>query len=166
MSFQPLIDSLQQMSTLYAKLIELSERKKEQVIGNQLNELTQTLTQESKVIKSLVVADQDRMQALCAFQQETGIKKDPNMRMSDLAKHCTLLVHKQALQSVGPELAERVRILQRLNESNQLLVHQALDIVNHSLDLLVGSPEDEMVYQNPGHGASQAKRNSFFDTRA
>jgi FlgN protein. len=165
-TFQPLMDSLQQMNALYANLIELGERKKEQVIGNQLNELTQTLSQESKVIKSLASADQARRQALIAFQQEAGVKADPNMRLEDVVKHCTSLAHKQALQSVSTELSERARILRQLNETNQQLVRQALDIVNHSLDLLVGSPEDEMVYQNPGLSASHAKRNSYFDTRA
>ena len=166
MTYQPLMDSLQQMNALYVNLIELGERKKEQIIGNQLNELTQTLSQESKVLKSLASADQTRRQALIAFQREEGVKEDANMRLDDVVKHCTVLVHKQALQAIAAELSEQVRTVRRLNEGNQLLVRQALDIVNHSLDLLVGSPEDEMVYQNPGHNATQSKRNSYFDTRA
>ncbi|MFC4599669.1 flagellar protein FlgN [Cohnella hongkongensis] len=166
MAFQPFMDSLQQMSALYARLIELGLRKKEQVIGNQINELTQTLSQESKVVKSLASADEARRQALVAFQQSAGLRGDPYMRLDGVVRLCTTLADKQALQTMASELSERVRTLQELNESNQQLVRQALDIVNHSLDLLVGSPEDEMVYQNPGHGAPQAKRNSYFDTRA
>jgi len=166
MAFQPLMDSLRQMNALYGNLIELGYRKNEQIIGNQLNELTQTLSQESKVIKSLASADHARRQALTAFQQEAGIKEDPDMRLGDVITHCGALANKQALQTIASELSEQILTLKQLNESNQQLVHQALDIVNHSLDLLVGSPEDEMVYQNPGHSASHSKRNSYFDTRA
>ena len=166
MTFQPLMDSLQQMNALYVNLIALGERKKEQVIGNLLNELTQTLSQESKILKSLASADQTRRQALVAFQREAGVKEDENMRLNDVVKHCTVLAHKQALQSIAVELSNQVQTVRGLNEDNQRLVRQALDIVNHSLDLLVGSPEDEMIYQNPGHNAANAKRNSYFDTRA
>jgi hypothetical protein len=165
-TFQPLMDSLQQMHSLYAKLIELGLQKKDQFIQNQLSELTQTLAQESKIIKSITTAEHARLQALFAYQKETGLKEDPNMRLEDVAKSCGSLANKQAIQNIAVELAGQVNTLKSLNETNQLLVHHALDIVNHTLDLLVGSPEDEMVYQNPAQNASQSKRNSYFDTRA
>jgi len=165
-TFQPLMDILQQMHSLYAKLIELGQQKKDQVIRNQLNELAQTLTQESKLIRTIASMEDARIQALAAFQREAGLKEDPNMRLEDTAKYCTSLANKQALQNIMAELSTQTMSLKALNESNQLLVHHALEIVNHTLDLLVGSPEDEMTYQNPAQSSSYSKRNSYFDTRA
>ncbi|QMV41683.1 flagellar protein FlgN [Cohnella cholangitidis] len=166
MTFQPLMDSLHQMHSLYEKLLELGTEKKDRIIRNQLNELTLTLTQESKVLKSLAAVDQARLSALTAFQRATGLKEDSNMRLEDVAVYCSDLASKQSIENISIELSQQIKALRALNETNQLLVHHALDIVNHTLDLLVGSPEDEMVYTNPNQANPYAKRNSYFDTRA
>lgn len=166
MTFQRLLDSLQLMNSSYAKLTELGRQKKEQLIANQVNELTQTLSQESKAIKSLTSADQARLQALADFQKEAGLKEDPGMRFESVIQHCASLSMKQALQKEIAEMNSRVEELKELNAANQLLVHQALDFVNLSLDLLVGSPEDEVVYQRPAQAMHPSKRNPYFDTRA
>ncbi|QJD85233.1 flagellar protein FlgN [Cohnella herbarum] len=166
MAFQPLMDSLLQMHSLYAKLVELGHQKKDRIVHNQLSDLTLTLSHESKVLKSLAAADQVRLSALTAFQREAGLKEDPNMRLEDVATYCTGAANKQAIKEISMGMSEQIQALKTLNETNQLLVHHALDIVNHTLDLLVGSPEDEMVYRNPTQSGSYAKRNSYFDTRA
>jgi hypothetical protein len=58
--------------------------------------------------------------------------------------------------------------LKSINETNQLLIQQALDFVSYTLDLFTGSPEDDVVYQAPvQHPASASSgRKRFFDTRA
>ncbi len=166
MTYQPLMDVLQQMHSLYGRLIELGESKKEQLVQNRLTELTQTLTHESKVVKALQDAEIARIQALRSFQKSVGLRDDPGMRLQEAVKLCTGYTEKQAMQKTLDEIERQVLKLKELNETNQMLVRHSLDIVNFSLDLLVGSPEEEMVYQKPNAGNSQTKRNAYLDTRA
>lgn len=166
MTLQHLTEVLQRTHDTYVELSNLGERKKQQLIHNQTNDLMHTLAMESKLLKRLEDLEKEREQALLMFQQKSGLPADPKMPLETVIQHSTNAVHQAAFRSVLAQLSQQAIRLKNINEANQHLVRQSLDFVSLSLDLLVGSPEDEMVYRNPGQAQAGPKRNSYFDTRA
>lgn len=166
MAARELIESLRLMLRLYRQLIELGKQKKDQVIGNRLNDLTETLAKESRVLKQLTEADKARVRAVLAFQRSLGLKEDPEAKLHDLANLILNRTEKsetlQLLEDIGQAAAE----LKELNERNQALVRQALEMVEFTLDLLAGPPVEEPVYQAPARKPAEPKRVSRFDAKA
>ena len=166
MAARELIESLRLMLRLYRQLIELGKQKKDQVIGNRLNDLTETLAKESRVLKQLTEADKARVRAVLAFQRSLGLKEDPEAKLHDLANLILNRTEKsetlQLLEDIGQAAAE----LKELNERNQALVRQALEMVEFTLDLLAGPPLEEPVYQAPTRKPAEPKRISRFDAKA
>jgi flagellar biosynthesis/type III secretory pathway chaperone len=165
-SLQQLNDSLRQTHQLYSELVELGLEKKDQVIHNRLNDLTQTLTKESKVLKRLADADEARVQAVLAFQREIGLPASPAMPLSELPRHVAKASDKATVEQLLKQISDKARELKRINDLNQSLIEHALDFVEYSLELLVGLPE-EVVYQAPAQQTPAMKRSiGMFDTKA
>ena len=166
MAARELIESLRFLLQLYRQLIDLGMQKKEQVIANRLNDLTDTLAKESRVLKQLAEAETARVRAVAAFQRSLGLKEDPEAKLHDLANLILNRTEKsetlQLLEDIGQAAAE----LKELNERNQALVRQALEMVEFTLDLLAGPPVEEPVYQAPARKPAEPKRVSRFDAKA
>ncbi|WP_276353583.1 flagellar protein FlgN [Cohnella caldifontis] len=166
-AFGQLTENLRQIHSLYVELVELGEQKKEHIVHNRLNELTQTVARESKALKRLGDMEKERVQAMAALQQELGLKPDPGLTLDDTLKMIMKSADKQQLMELRDAIAAEAKKLQSLNETNQLLVKQGLDFVSLSLDLLTTGPEDDMLYQAPAQQtASSAHRKRLFDTKA
>lgn len=161
-----LIESLRLLLRLYRELIDLGWQKKDQVIGNRLNDLTETLAKESRVLRQLAEAEKARVQAVLAFQREMGLKAKPDAKLAELAEAVTDQTVKAELMRLMDDIGSTARELRELNERNQVLVRQALGMVEAQLDLLAGVPEMEAVYQAPTGKPAEPKRSGLFDTRA
>ena len=166
MSTQQLIESVESVSALYAKLIELGNEKKDQIIQNRLNDLTQTLSKESKVLKQLGEAEKARVEAVESFQRSAGLPANPSTTLLELTKYITKASDKAEMDRVRTELIEITKTLKNLNASNQQLLKQSIELVEYSLDLLGGGYEEEVTYQRPTTQPSAVKRNGVLDTRA
>lgn len=166
-AFQQLIDNLRLVQSLYAELSELGERKKEHIVHSQLNELSQTLANETKVLKRLAGLEKDRAELIAGYQQELGVKPNVDASLDDLVRMTVKLQDKREFEAVRDAMAAEIRNLRSLNDTNHLLVKQALDFVDYTLDLFTAGPENDMVYQAPAqHPASANQRRGIFDTRA
>ncbi len=167
-AFQQLMDNLKQSQTLYAELIELGGAKKDHIVHNRLNELSQALTKENRALKQLAVLEQERAQAIASYQQEMGIHSSHAATFDDLMRMTVKASDKRQFEEIRESLSADIQTLRALNDTNHLLVKQALDFVNYTLDLFTAGPEDDMVYQAPAHNAagSSGQRRGIFDTRA
>ncbi|MNV89067.1 FlgN protein [compost metagenome] len=72
---------------------------------------------------------------------------------------------KIALAESQKNLIEAISKLKERNSLNQKLVEQSLAFIDYSLDLVIGAPEDDMMYQNPQRQKNN-NRLGIFDTRA
>lgn len=166
MAAQELIESLRLLLRLYRELIDLGRQKKDQVIGNRLNDLTETLAKESRVLRQLAEAEKARVQAVLAFQRELGLQANPDAKLAELAEMVADPAGKAELLRLMDDIGRTAQELRELNERNQVLVRQALGMVEAQLDLLAGAPEMEAVYQAPARTPAEPKRSGLFDTRA
>ncbi len=166
MAVQKLLESLRLLLRLYRELIDLGWKKKDQVIGNRLNDLTETLAKESRVLKQLAEAETARVQAVLAFQRELGLQENPEAKLAELAEWMTDPAGKTELLHLMDDIGRAAGELRELNERNQKLVRQALGMVEAQLDLFAGVPEEEAVYRAPTRGAAEPKRSGLFDAWA
>ena len=166
MAARELIESLRLMLQLYRQLLDLGKQKKDQVIGNRLNDLTDTLAKETRILKQLTEAEKARVQAVLTFQRSLGLKENPQAKLADLAEMIVGRSEKREALELLDEIGRVAAELRELNERNQALVRQALEMVEFTLDLLAGPPEEEAVYQAPTQKPAEPKRISRFDAKA
>ncbi|CAH1193016.1 hypothetical protein PAECIP111893_00369 [Paenibacillus plantiphilus] len=166
MSFRQLMETLEQLHSLYIELYELGLMKKEQVVKNQINDLTATIAKESKVLKQISENETVRRQTLIELQREMGVRPKLYITLTEISKMLFSVDDKQELGQIQSKLSETVAALKPLNELNQHLIQQSVALLEFSLDLLVGSPTEEVTYQNPALHNGKQNRNGLFDTRA
>ncbi|MBW7474996.1 flagellar protein FlgN [Paenibacillus oenotherae] len=166
MSFRQLMETLEQLHLLYTELYELGLVKKDQVVKNQINDLTATIAKESKVLKQISENETVRRQTLIELQREMGVRPKLYITLTEISRMLFSVEDKQELGGIQGKLTEIVAALKPLNELNQHLIQQSVALLEFSLDLLVGSPTEEVTYQNPAMHNGKQNRNGLFDTRA
>ncbi|PZE19363.1 flagellar protein FlgN [Paenibacillus xerothermodurans] len=165
MAFQALIDTMKDLNRIHDTLLELAEQKKHVLIHNDVEKLTQIVTKENKLLRQVGDLDQQRVEVIGQFLMEKGYKPNPKVTVSDLTKIIFNVQDKRTLLGLQKQLLGTIRKLRELNQINQQLIAHSLAFVDYSLDLIVGPPEDEVVYQHPQMSTYGSKRNSLFDGR-
>jgi flagellar biosynthesis/type III secretory pathway chaperone len=166
MSIQELLNIMEQLNEAHMQLMELADRKRHVLIKNQVDELNQIVNQESKVARLITDLDQKRVESIGDYLIKRGFRPDPRVTVSDLIKMMFKAEEKQALQAAQKRLLDTLVKLKERNTLNQQLIEQSLAFINYSYDILLGPPEDEVVYRNPAHQQGAVKRTGLFDTRA
>jgi flagellar biosynthesis/type III secretory pathway chaperone len=166
MSLQAVMDNLEKLIDIHRTLLDLAEQKKQALIKNNIDQLTAIVTKENRLAKQINELDQERVQATGKLMMEKGFRPNPHVTISDLSKLLVKLDEKNALKARQQELLQTITKLKAANELNRQLLEQSLAFVNHSLDVVLGPPEDEAVYQRPQQQGYGFKRTGMFDSRA
>ncbi|MFX3631592.1 MAG: flagellar protein FlgN [Candidatus Pristimantibacillus sp.] len=166
MAFRELVQSLEEMLMLYQTLYELGLKKKDQIIKNEMNEMTASLSKESKLLKLMNENENARRAIVIQIQRDLGFRPRLHVTLSDISKMVTNPDDKQEITKLQQELNVVVTNLRKLNELNQQLIQQSIEFVEFSLDTMFGAPDEEVVYKNPALQPQGSKRTGLFDTRA
>jgi flagellar biosynthesis/type III secretory pathway chaperone len=166
LSIQEVIRSLESLNDTHETLLELGEQKKQVLIRNQVNELTQITNQESKLMKQVTEQEQQWLGNTSKFLEEKGYKPNAAMTMSELVKLVFKAEEKQALLDVQHKLMQTIEKLKEMNALNQQMIEQSLSYIDYTLDLMTGAPDQDMFYQKPSQQTQKSKGKGFFDTKA
>lgn len=167
MSFEALIQTMDELNEVHSNLLELAEQKKHVLIHNDVDQLTQIVGKETKLMKRIGELDEQRIEAIGRFLIEKGYKPNPRVTISDLTKIIFNIDDKKLLLESQKQLLGTIRELREKNRLNQQLIEHSIKYIDYSLDLIAGPPLDEVVYHNPQHQVSaNMKSNRRFDTRA
>ncbi|MCD1260849.1 flagellar protein FlgN [Paenibacillus athensensis] len=164
-TIQALLETMNRLQTAYEALLELSLEKTQVLVRNDVDQLNFIVNKENKLMRGIVEADQLRVQVINEYLIARGYNPNPKITVSDLVKIIFKAEEKQSLAEAQRSLLEIVARLKERNAVNQQLVEQSLYFINYSLDLVIGAPEDDVVYQNP-HQAKGGNRMGMFDTKA
>jgi flagellar biosynthesis/type III secretory pathway chaperone len=164
--FQALLQTMTALNEIHSTLLELAEQKKQVLIHNQVEQLTQIVSAESRLLKRIGELDEERIRVIGEFMMDKGYKPNPKVTVSDLTKIIFNPEEKKQLLDQQRNLMGTIRKLREINQLNQQLIEHSLHFIDYSLDLLVGPPEDEAVYQNPQLQQRGMKRQGLFDTKA
>jgi flagellar biosynthesis/type III secretory pathway chaperone len=166
MSVQAVVEAMDRMTEIHGVLLELAEQKKHAIVRNDIDLLNQITHQENKLIKQIEELDRQRTEAIGQALIQRGYRPNPRITVSDLIRLIYKAEDKQALMRSRDELLAAIDKLRAAHSLNQQLIRQSLAFIEYSLDLLIGPPEDEAVYQNPAQHARNVKRIGVFDTKA
>jgi flagellar biosynthesis/type III secretory pathway chaperone len=128
-----------------------------------VEKLTQIVSKENKMIKQIGELDHKRVEVTAQFMIAKGFKPNAKVTISDLSKIIFDVEEKKTLVGLQRKLLATIRGLRELNQLNQQLIEQSLAFIDYSMDVIVGPPEDEVVYQHPKLSGNGAKRSSLFD---
>ncbi|KAA8997988.1 flagellar protein FlgN [Paenibacillus spiritus] len=165
MSVTSLIELLERLDDSHRQMLDLAASKKQAIMTNNIDQLTEILTKESRLMKLSGQLEKEREQAAYTFLQSVGIRSNLQLNLTELSRLVFDPDDKARLLHIQGQLADTLSRLKKANELNQRLIEQSLDFIDYSLDLLVGRPSQEVTYQHPASGPVALKRPGLFDAR-
>lgn len=166
MSIQLLINTLLSLIELHTLLLDLAEQKTAVLVHNQVDKLNKIVNKETSLMKQMSELDYQRLEDISKFLIEKGYKPNPKVTVSELIKLVVKAEDKKSLADAHKQLLAIIDQLREKNQLNQKLIEHSLAFIDYSMDLILGPPENEVVYQNPTHQQQGIKRSGMFDSRA
>lgn len=164
MSIQTLLETMEKLQEAHEALLELAKAKTQILVGNDIDQLNMIVNRENKWVRAIAEANQQRIQIIGSYLISRGYNPNPKITVGDLIKVIFKAEEKQALMEAQQKLLATIEELKQNNIINQQLIEQSLSFVNYSLDLVIGPPEDDLVYRNPNQ-AKSGNRLGMFDRR-
>lgn len=166
MLIKAVIEKLEELNVLHLKLLDIGQRKKTVLVNNQVNELAMFVNQESKLLKQVAETEAVWQKAIVTFLQSSGIMPDPSFTVTDIIKLVYNVEDRRALTDAHQALMKTIGRLKDSNALNQELIEQSLAFINHSMDLYMGDPGQDVTYQNPTQAMTMhSDKRRMFDTR-
>lgn len=166
MSIQPLLELMDKLQETHEALLELAEVKTQILVDNEIDRLNIIVNKEKKLVRAISETDQQRTQFIGGYLISRGYNPNPKITIGDLVKIIFKAEEKQALKEAQQKLLTTVVELKKLNVRNQQLIEQSLAFIDYSLDLYLGSSDDDYTYSHPVQSVRSTARVGLFDTRA
>ncbi|CAN7158327.1 flagellar protein FlgN [Paenibacillus sp. LjRoot56] len=165
MGIEALLETMNKLRDLHVALFDLAVEKTPILVRNAVDELNAIVNKEGKLLRGIAELERERIQRINEYLLARGYNPNPKITISDLVKVIFKADDKLALAESQKNLVATLAKLKERNSLNQKLVEQSLAFIDYSLDLVIGAPEDDMMYQNPQRQKSN-NRLGIFDTRA
>lgn len=166
MSINRIADILEKFLEVQLHLLELTKEKTPVLVNNNVEALNIILSKERKLVTLLNQLDAERIQTTGDYLISKGYIPDPRVSISDLIRLTFKADDKLMLQDYQERLLRNIADLRLANELNQQLIQQSLAFIDYSLDLLIESPDEDMIYRNPNQRSSISSTNLMFDSKA
>ncbi|WP_261303473.1 flagellar protein FlgN [Paenibacillus andongensis] len=166
MTIQPLLELMDKLQETHEALLELAEVKTQILVDNEIDRLNIIVNKEKKLVRAISETEQQRIQFIGGYLISRGYNPNPKITIGDLVKIIFKVEDKQALMEAQHKLLTTVVQLKKLNVRNQQLIEQSLAFIDYSLDLYLGSPDDDYTYSHPVQSARSTARTGLFDTKA
>ena len=157
-----LVTALDGLINVQQQLIGCADQKKAALIERSVDRLNDITKEEKKLVKQLEQAELERMTVMESVLQD-----------SDAADFQSFLAQlpggqaRQKLESQLKTLQELTAELQAKNKINDRLLKDSMGFVQHMIDQITKSQQQQFNYQSPvGQKNSQTGNRGFFDTKA
>jgi flagellar biosynthesis/type III secretory pathway chaperone len=158
-SAKKLIDSLEKLLTLHQSLLKLAEQKTDILKKGDMEELNVLLANEQKHITAIKQLEEKRNEAVETLLQDQDVDKT--------ISNCIEFTNepdRTKLTELKDQLAKLMKELKDRNHLNQQLIHQSLQFVHLTLDML--APQPASINYGPPQQKAAPKRLSMFDSKA
>ena len=153
---------LKEMINIQKLLIGCSERKKAVLIKREVDELTQIVQEEAKLMKQLSALENERQE-----QAESSMHEHPSLTFIEFVNTLPDEEIRKKLSSQFTTLQQLTIELQSKNKINEQLLKDSLSFVQHMIDQVTHSKQRQFNYQSPlNPQPSQTSSRGFFDTKA
>lgn len=161
MSTEALIDILDKLNKLHEKLYDLSVSKTEFIKKGDMEGLQNILKNEQTFVSAIHTMEIKRQEAAAEL---LGKADASEMTLTN----CIAAAPKEymeKLKAIQTELVTTIDKLKNQNELNQQLVHQSLQFVNMTLDMIQPRPES-INYSRPDQQKATKPSVSLFNSKA
>lgn len=162
--FKQLSAILDQLIELHRELLTVAEKKRKVVISGQPDALQNLLKEEDALIAKLETVEEERLK--CVGQIAPAAKDVRHVTLHQLLEQMDER-DRTAIQGQMKQLLQLIEQLKRENELNQTLVHESLQHVQHTLNVLTKHPAEDYLYgprqQEP---AENRESSGIFDRKA
>ncbi len=159
-----MVTALEQLIDVQQQLVICADNKKAALIERNVDSLNGVTKEEKKLVKQLEQAEQERMALMEDVAQDSaaaGFQSFLDQIPDGQAR--------QKLESQLKTLQELTTELQAKNKVNDRLLKDSMSFVQHMIDQITKSQQQQFNYQSPmGQGGqkSQTGNRGFFDTKA
>lgn len=161
-----LVASMDRLIELYGQLLTLAKQKTGILVHNEVEQLNQIVHKETQLMKQVTESDRQRVEAIGEVMRQKGYTPNSAITITELMKLIFNAEDKQAIAERQKHLLAVIDELRQVNALNQQMIEQSLAFIEHSMDVVLGPPDNDAVYQNPMQQAQGLKRKGYFDTRA
>ncbi|MFC4711673.1 flagellar protein FlgN [Planococcus dechangensis] len=154
--------TLDELITIQQQLIRYAERKQTVLIEHKVDELTELVKEETRLIRRLGQLEDERQRLVTDVLEE-----HPGLNFSQFADQMSDESAKQALKQQLKTLQHLLEELQQKNRHNEKLVLDSMGFVQQMIDQVTAPKQQPFNYQ-PQSGAQkpQTDNRGFFDTKA
>lgn len=160
-STETLIEALEKLYQLHEKLYELSETKTEIIKKGDMEGLQKMLKDEQTFVAAINTMEKQRQEAA---KQLLGKSEATEITLTNCIEAVTGN-DKKILNELKEKIWSVVNKLKDRNELNQLLIHQSLQFVNMTIDMIQPRPES-MNYGRPDQKKMKKPTVSTFNSKA
>ncbi len=154
---------MQQLVILHQELIQISNKKTEEIKQGNMDELSKTLMQERKLIQAITQAEAKRQEIVDEFFMKVHANVEEKTMTMVLA-HIDDNKDKQQLENVVRLLVEAIVELKQVEQLNQELMIQSMQYVQLSLDML--QPSIQRMNYDQKQTIQESVKQSVFDSKA
>lgn len=148
---------------LYTELTELAEKKQKIIIANDIDGLVKCLEDEQELVASIEDVERERRQAVIGL----GVAYDFSDKEISYSKLCGLLDQpsRVILAKFRDSLLEVLERLQQINDTNRVLIEEALKINDFTVRLITQAANPQTpIYSKDGVDKNKSKH--LIDKRA
>ncbi len=154
--------TLDELITIQQQLIRFAERKQTVLIEHQVDELTELVKEETRLIRRLSQLEDERQRLVTEVLAE-----NPGLSFSQFADELTDETAKTALKQQLATLQQLLEELQLKNRLNEKLVVDSMGFVQEMIDHVTAPKKQPFNYQRQvGVQKPQTENRGFFDTKA
>ena len=159
---QPLLATLDKLIELQKQLIGFADKKRTVLIERKIDDLDILAKKESELLKQLGDVEAERQQLA-----EELLKAQPDMTFKEFIEGLPDSIMRKKLQARTELLQQLLLELQAKNKTNEHLLLDSMNFVQHMIEQVTKSKQQHFNYQSPlGQQKQQTSSRGFFDTKA
>ncbi|WP_422124744.1 flagellar protein FlgN [Planococcus sp. X10-3] len=157
-----MVTALDGLITVQQGLIICADNKKAALIQRSVEDLNRITIEEKKLVKQLEQVEQERMAVM-----ESALQDQPAASFQSFLEGVPGEQERHKLEFQLKTLQELTAELQAKNRVNDRLLKDSMGFVQHMIDQITQSQQQQFNYQSPmGQKKSQTGNRGFFDTKA
>ncbi|MFO7296078.1 MAG: flagellar protein FlgN [Clostridia bacterium] len=160
---QKFVDILERECQLYGTLLELSKKKVQVIVDNNIAELEKMVEMEEQLIFELKSLEDEREDLVSDFAQRNGISSK-EVTVSYLVSQAEGQV-KEKLKQLQERLYGIIEEQKQINQLNERLIKNNLDFINFSIGLITGRNQTGGIYSKTGE-TTVKRGGSLIDKKA
>ncbi|QYR22107.1 flagellar protein FlgN [Paenibacillus sp. sptzw28] len=161
---ESIVETLQQQLELYELLLETAKQKTPVLVCNDVEQLNGLTLKERKLLNRAEELEVQRTTQANIHFSKLGYRTR-NGKLSDMIRTTTQPHEKLKLMELQQQLSAKLEELKKVNDLNQQLIAQSLRFIEYSIDLLMETPYDDLVYQHPVNKGNGLRPSGLFNTR-